>query len=169
MAGQTTFKHFLADDRGAVTVDWTVLSAAAVGMAIATTAVMSDSIDILGSRMDAELRSRNLAQEWVTFMAVHFEPVLQTGFIDEAQAEELYNIADGMMNHDLVEALTAGIAEIEDGTITAEELVQLISMASVAFQRNIVDDAILNHYFGLDGSDPYYMTVADAPTSTGSG
>lgn len=160
--------RYLTDDRGAVTVDWTVISSAAVGLAVATTAIMTDSLDVLSMRMDDELRSRQLSDDWIQFYASHFEPILETGAISETQAESVYSAANELMNYDLVSNLTAGIEALENGTITAEEIIGLVALASVAYQRNLVDDAILNYYFGFDGSDPFYMTVAGAPANTGS-
>lgn len=168
----TVYSHvirYVADDRGAVTVDWTVISSAAVGLAVATTAIMTDSLEVLSSRMDDELRTRQLSDDWVQFYANHFEPILETGALSENQAEAVYDIANGLMNYDLISELTAGIEALENGTITSDEIIALVALASVAYQRNAVDDGILNHYFGFDGSDPYYMTVAAAPTMTGSG
>lgn len=127
---------------------------------------MTDSIDVLSSRMDDELRSRQLSDEWVQFYASHFGPILSTGFITEAQAEAVYDVADELMNYNLVSELTDGITAMEDGTITAEDLVGLVALASVAYQRNLLDDATLDYYFGFLGSDPYYMTLANAPTPT---
>lgn len=158
---------YIADDRGAVTVDWTVISSAAVGLAVATTAIMTDSLDVLSMRMDDELRSRQLSDDWIQFYASHFEPILEAGAISETQAEAVYNIANELMNYDLLSELTSGIEALENGTITQDEIVALVALASVALQRNIVDDGILNHYFGFDGSDPFYMTVANAPVNTG--
>lgn len=136
-------------------------------MAIATTAVMTNSIDVLSARMDDELRTRQLSDEWIQFYATHFEPILQSGAISEADAEVIYDVADQMMNNDIISNLTTGIEALEDGTITAEEIIELVAIASVAYQRNLLDDAMLDYYFGFEGSDPYYMTVANAPVDTG--
>ena len=155
---------FITEDRGAITVDWTVLSSAAVGLAIATTAIMTDSIDVLAGRMDDELRSRQLSDEWIQFYASHFEPILQAGYMSETQAEALYGEAEGLMNNQIMTHLTDGITAMEDGSITEEEIVALVAIASVAYQRNLADDAMLDYYFGFEGSDPYYMTLAEAPT-----
>lgn len=168
MSVLSQFLRFSADERGAITVDWTVLSAAAVGMAIATTAVMTDTLDILSMRMDDELRERQMSDSWVQFHASHFEPILATGAITEEQAETIYGMATELMNHDVMSNLTAGIAALEEGTITEEEVIALVALASVAYQRNVVDDAVLDYYFGFDGrDDPFYMTVAAAPTDNG--
>ncbi|WP_166486099.1 hypothetical protein [Jannaschia sp. CCS1] len=129
---------------------------------------MTDTLDVLSFRMDEELRERQLSDDWVQFYASHFEPILATGAITEEQAETIYDMADDLMNHDIISHLADGITALEEGTITEEELVGLVALASVAYQRNVVDDAMLNHYFGFDGrEDPFYMTVAAAPSDTG--
>ncbi|GAB5446433.1 hypothetical protein [Gymnodinialimonas sp.] len=165
----THVTRYFAEDRGAVTVDWTVISSAAVGLAVATTAIMTDGLDVLSLRMDDELRTRQLSDDWIQFYASHFEPILATGAISEEQAETIYGMANELMNYDIISNLTNGIVALEEGTITSEEIIALVALASVAYQRNLVDDAMLNHYFGFDGSDPYYMTVAAAPSESGSG
>lgn len=158
--------RFLTDDSGAVTVDWTVLASAAVGLAIATTAIMTDTIEVLAGRMDGELRARQLSDDWVQFFAAHFTPVLESGYLSEAQAELLYDAANELMNYDVIDAVTAGVTALEEGTITPEELVELIAVASVAYQRNLMDDGMLDYYFGFETGNPYYMTIANPPTST---
>lgn len=127
---------------------------------------MTDGLDVLSMRMDDELRTRQLSDEWIQFYASHFEPILESGAISEGQAEIIYDMANDLMNYDLIANLTAGIEALEEGTITGEEIIGLVALASVAYQRNLVDDEVLNHYFGFDGSDPFYMTVANAPSQT---
>jgi Flp pilus assembly pilin Flp len=151
------FKIFLSDEHGAISVDYTVISAAAVGMAIATTAVVTGGIDNLTQRIDAELRDRQLNDTFISFTSSHFEPLYMAGLLSEADASDLWNIANSAMNQDLINQLADGIAKIQDGTITEEELGQLFAAASVAYQRNIVDDAVLEYYFGLDGSTPVQL------------
>lgn len=149
-------RKFIHAEAGAVTVDWTVLSAAAVGLAIATTALMSDSIAALSGRMDEELRSRQLSDDFVSFLSAHFEPLLATGDIEELDAEAAFTVADQMMNNEILTALTEGIDAIIAGTIQADDIPALVAVASVAYQRNLVDTAVLNEYFGFDGSTPPY-------------
>jgi Flp pilus assembly pilin Flp len=147
-----SFAHFLADENGAITVDYTVLSAAAVGMAIAATAVLTGGIEAITSRIDEELRARQLNDSFIAFTAAHFEPILAENVITEAEAQALWEAANTLMNNEILTALQEGIAKIENGTITMEEASELFAVASVAYQRNIVDDAVLNYYFGFDGS-----------------
>jgi hypothetical protein len=144
------FIEYLKDDGGAVSVDYTVLSAAAVGVALAATAVLVIGIDTVTGRVDAELRDRQLNDEFIGFLPAHFNQLFDAGLVDEEGAQALWTVADTRMNQQLIDALVAGITKIEDGTITEEELPALYAAASVAYQRNIVDDAVLEYYFGFD-------------------
>jgi Flp pilus assembly pilin Flp len=144
------FIEYLKDDGGAVSVDYTVLSAAAVGVAIAATAVLVIGIDTLTGRVDAELRDRQLNDEFIGFLPAHFNQLFDAGIIDENDALALWTVADTRMNQQLIDTLVEGITKIEDDTITNEELAELYAAASVAYQRNIVDDAVLEYYFGFD-------------------
>jgi Flp pilus assembly pilin Flp len=145
-------RDFVSEEHGAISVDYTVISAAAVGMAIATTAIVTGGIDNLTQRIDTELRDRQLNDTFIGFESAHFEPLYMAGLLSEEAATDLWNDANSMMNQELIDLLAEGIAKIQDGTITEEELGDLFAAASVAYQRNIVDDAVLEHYFGLDGS-----------------
>ena len=144
------FVAFLKDDSGAVTVDYTVLSAAAVAVAIAATAVLVVGIDTLTGRVDAELRDRQLNDEFIAFTPAHFNDLLSTGLVTEQVAQELWTVADTRMNQQLIDQLVEGITKIDEGTITPEELPALYAAASVAYQRNIIDDSVLEYYFGFD-------------------
>jgi Flp pilus assembly pilin Flp len=146
------FKRFVSEEHGAISVDYTVISAAAVGMAIATTAIVTGGIDNLTQRIDTELRDRQLNDTFIGFESAHFEPLYMAGLLSEEAATDLWNDANSMMNQELIDLLAEGIAKIQEGTITEAELGDLFAAASVAYQRNIVDDAVLEHYFGLDGS-----------------
>ena len=44
-------KNFTADESGAVTVDWVVLTAAIVGLGIAVIAAVSNGVESLGDRI----------------------------------------------------------------------------------------------------------------------
>jgi Flp pilus assembly pilin Flp len=141
---------YLKNESGAISVDYTVLSAAAVSVAIAATGVLVVGIDTLTGRVDAELRERQLNDEFIGFSSAHFNPLYEAGVLSEAQAQTVWTVADSKMNQDLIDQLVAGINKIEDGTITPEELPDLFAAASVAYQRNIVDDSVLEFYFGFD-------------------
>ena len=169
MSPKSQFQRFVSQESGAVTVDWTVLSAAAVAMSLATAAYLTGVIDMVSGNMDNELQDRQLSDEWVEYLGGHYNPILETGYMTEAEAEALHDLAYGMMNHDVISHLTSGIEALEDGTITTEEIAELVAVASIAHQRNIVDDATLDYYFGFDGSDPFYMTVPNAPSDQSTG
>lgn len=53
--------HFLLSDDGAVTVDWTVLAAAIVGLGIATVAAVRTGVVSLGGDIDTALTSASIA------------------------------------------------------------------------------------------------------------
>lgn len=144
---------FLRDDSGAVTVDWTTLSAAAVGMSLATAAMLNDSFQMMISRVDGELRAQQMNDGFIQFTSAHFEPLYENNLIAPERAEMMFGTANALMNHDIIEALEAGIEALEAGQLSMDELAALIAIASVAWQRNIVPDEILDYYFGFDGNE----------------
>ncbi|MBF9029191.1 hypothetical protein HKCCE3408_02175 [Rhodobacterales bacterium HKCCE3408] len=52
-------KTFAASESGAVTVDWVVLTAAIVGLALAVMAVISGGVEDLTGEVQAELAAQN--------------------------------------------------------------------------------------------------------------
>ncbi|PWK62655.1 hypothetical protein [Roseicyclus mahoneyensis] len=144
--------RFIQDERGAVTVDWTALSSAAVAMALATVAVLNDGISTMVSRMDAELRNQQMSDNYIGFTPTHFEPAFALGFTTASYAEDLFEIANQMMNQDIIDAMAIGIEAIENGTLSQDDAVTLIALASVARQRNIIDAQIFDYYFGTADS-----------------
>lgn len=123
-------------------------------MAVAATVIITGGIENLTQQIDAELRARQLNDSFISFESVHFEPLYQAGLLSEEQAADLWNSANTQMNQTLIDQLEEGIAKIQNGTITEEELGELFAAASVAYQRNVVDDAVLEYYFGFDGTTP---------------
>ncbi|WP_262878236.1 hypothetical protein [Roseicyclus sediminis] len=158
-----SFISFLRDENGAISVDYTVLSAAAVGMAIAATAIITGGIQNLTQQIDAELRARQLNDTFIAFDSSHFEPLYAVSMLSEDAALELWNAANAQMNQDLIDQLQAGITKIQEGTITEQELTELFAVASVIYQRNVVDDSVLEYYFGFGGGEPF----GGAPAPTG--
>lgn len=53
---KTFFNKFLKDESGAVTVDWVVLTAAVVGLAIAAYSTISGSTDTLLGEIDTAIQ-----------------------------------------------------------------------------------------------------------------
>jgi len=147
------FHNFLNDERGVVAVDYTVLSASVLAMSLATAAVLSGGIKGLVSRMDAELREQQMSDNFIGFTSAHFEPLYEHNLTTAEYAEEMFNAANAMMNQEISDALYYGINELEAGTLTQEEVVALVALASVARQRNIIDAETLDYFFGFDGSD----------------
>ncbi len=153
-----SIRQFLSSQTGAVSVDWTVLSAAAVSMALATVTVIEGGIEGLVSRIDGELRSQQLNDSFVTFLSGHYEDALGAQLLSTEDGEYYFEYANSLLNHEVVAGLETGIAMMENGELTEEDLALLISLGSVAYQRNIVDDDTLDYYFGFGGADPAYMT-----------
>ncbi|MEX3015588.1 Flp family type IVb pilin [Gymnodinialimonas hymeniacidonis] len=154
---------FVRAEDGVTTTDWTVLASLCVGLALATSGELTDVFNLIAGQVDGEMRDRQMQDDWVEFYASHFQPMLEAGVLDEATASSYHDLAGGMMNHTLMSELEAGIEMLENDVLTQEQLGQLISVASIAHQRNLVDPAVLDYYFGFDGSDPYYMQTASAP------
>ena len=144
--------HFLHDERAAVTVDWTVLSAAAVAVAIATTAILTDGIEGLTGRLDGELREQNLSDNFVVFLSGHFEQLIASTDLTEEAAGLYFDEANQLLNNEIRTNLEAGVTQMVEGTLPEDDLPILVALASVAQQRNIVDDDYLNYYFDFDGS-----------------
>ncbi len=144
---------FLRDESAAVTVDWTVLSAAAVGMALSTVAVLEGGIENLTGRLDAELRDQQMSDAFVQYTAEHFEQLFMFDLVSPDDAPTYFGDANQLMNNEILDELRSGIAAMEDGTITQDELIELVAVASVAYQRNLVDDEVMAYYFGFGVGD----------------
>lgn len=144
-----SFKAFVAEEDGAITVDWVVLSSAVVAMSIAATDVLRGGLADVASDLEAQLRSQQISDAFVVFTSAHFEPLYEAGLLTEAQAADLFDLANTMTNAQILTALEAGIAAMNAGTLSDTEMAQLIAVASVAYQRNIVDDSVFEENFGL--------------------
>jgi len=151
------FLRFLADERGAVTVDWTVLSAAAVSMAIASAGVIDDGIDALVGEVDAQLRSQQMSDNFVIHLSGHYEDAIEEQLMTTEDGVYFFEYANTLMNHEIIDGLRWGSSFWKAASLSEEDLPLLIALGSVASQRNIVDDATLDYYFGFDGSDPAYL------------
>lgn len=145
-------RSFLTDEAGVVSVDWTMLSAAAVSLALATAGALSGAFQTMISRVDAELRTQQLSDDFVQFTSAHFEPLYELGLLDPESAGTMFDTANDMMNADIISALQEGITALEDGLLNSDEIAALIAIASVAWQRNIVPDTVLDYYFGFGGN-----------------
>jgi Flp pilus assembly pilin Flp len=169
--------NFLRDERGAVSVDWTVLSAAAVSMSLATVGVLNGGIETLVSRLESELRNQQLSDNFITFTSAHFEPMYENGVVTAEVMDQYFMIANDMMNHQVIDALEYGLTALEAGALSPEDIVALAAVGSVAYQRNIVDDGMLDYYFGFNGEgSPRYAdalptagTYQVGPPETGDG
>lgn len=146
-------EKFLSDDSGAITVDWVVLSAAAVGMSIAATGVVRGGLDDLASNLEAQLRSQQISDAFVQFRSNQFDTAYDMGLMTEEQAQDLFADASEMTNADILGGLEEAIEKIVNGTISETELQEAFALASVAYQRNIIDDDVIHYYFGDDNGN----------------
>lgn len=144
---------FLDDESGAISVDYVVLAAAAVAMSIAATDVIRGGLGDLSSNLEAQLRTQQISDAFVVFTSNHFDDLYDAGLVDEETAEGLFDGANEKTNAELLTQLSDYIAKMVDGTITESELVEAYALASVAHQRNIVDDNVIELYFTGGGGD----------------
>jgi Flp pilus assembly pilin Flp len=61
MTIKTLIKNFAADESGAVTVDWVVLTAAIVGLGLAVVTSVRSGVTSLGSSISGSLSSASVA------------------------------------------------------------------------------------------------------------
>lgn len=140
----STWHKFLASDSGAVSVDWTVLTAAVAGMALAATAVIEEGISTLASDLEAQLRTQQVSDAFVVFNSSHFNALYDAGIIDETGAESMFSIANAMTNAAILNGIEDGILAYNDGLMSDEEVALLVAMASVGVQRNIISNDEVN-------------------------
>lgn len=137
----SNFRQFLTSESGAITVDWVVLTAAVCGMALAATALVETGIEDLASDLEAQLRTQQVSDAFVQFNSSHFDALYDLGMVTEANAEIYFDIANEMTNAEILTALEEGILDYNDGNLSDAEVAQLVALASVAYQRNIIDDS----------------------------
>ena len=59
MTTLNSFRYFINDESGAVTVDWVVLTAAVVGLGIVVMDTVGTGIESLGTKIVNDLNARN--------------------------------------------------------------------------------------------------------------
>jgi Flp pilus assembly pilin Flp len=141
---ETRWHNFLRSESGAVSVDWTVLTAAVAGMALAATAVIEDGISTLASNLEAQLRTQQVSDAFVVFNSSHFNALYDAGMIDEDGAESMFVMANAMTNADILNGIEDGILAYNDGNLSDQEVALLVAMASVGVQRNIISEDDVN-------------------------
>ncbi|MEJ6388907.1 hypothetical protein [Gymnodinialimonas ulvae] len=158
-APATQLARFATDECGAISVDWTMISAAAVGFALATAAYFTDINAFLATNMNTELEGGDLSDSVPIYIAEHFAPLINEGAVTPEAAIELYDAAHEMMNYEIITTLEQGIQQLEAGELTTQELNELVAVASVAQERDLEREETLDHYFGFDGSTPFYASA----------
>jgi Flp pilus assembly pilin Flp len=61
-----SFKKFLSDESGAVTVDWVVLTAALVGLGLAVMSVISTGLEDLSGDIQTQLQADHITDAFGT-------------------------------------------------------------------------------------------------------
>lgn len=85
--------NFVRADSGAVTVDWVVLTAALVGLGLATMAVVSSGVENVSGDIDGQLKSDD-----IIFSSFAPEPLVLP--VDQARYNEMYAMLGEMpANH----------------------------------------------------------------------
>lgn len=140
----SNFRQFLNSESGAITVDWVVLTAAVTGMALAATAVVETGIEDLASDLEAQLRTQQVSDAFVQFDSSFFNDLYDLGMVTEDDAEVYFNIANEMTNAEILTALEQGLLDLNDGNLSDAEIAQLVAVASVAIQRNIIDEGSIS-------------------------
>ena len=145
----SSLTKFLQSESGAVTVDWVVLTAAAAGLAIAATSVVSGGLESLAADLEEQLRTQQISDSFVQFRSSDFDVLYDAGTLTEEQAIASFAIANEMDNAEILSGLEALILKSVDGTITNDEEAAMYAMASVAVQRNIIDASELQAYLAI--------------------
>ncbi|MBF9036652.1 hypothetical protein HKCCE2091_20645 [Rhodobacterales bacterium HKCCE2091] len=152
-------RNFWTDESGAISVDYVVLACGAVAMSMAASDVVRDGLRNLSSDLEAQLRTQQISDAFVNFQSSFFDPLYDAGAISEEQASDFFSLANEMTNAQVLTFLENGIERLNDGDqMTEEELGQLFAVASVAYQRNIVDDEVIEYYF-VEGGNPNYVST----------
>ena len=138
------FRQFLISENGAITVDWVVLTAAATGMALAATALVEGGIENLASDLEEQLRTQQVSDAFVQFDSSFFNDLYDLDMVTEANAEVYFDLANEMTNAEILDALEQGVMDLNDGNLSDSEIAQLVAMASVAVQRNIIDEGTIS-------------------------
>ncbi len=68
------FKNFFADESGAVTVDWVVLTAAIVGLGIAVMTTVSGGLQDLSGEIETQLTGQAISTEFAAPAAAPAAP-----------------------------------------------------------------------------------------------
>lgn len=171
-------QKFLREEDAAITVDWTVLSALVVGMSLASTAIVNGGLDVLASNLESQLREQQISDSFVYFRENQFDTAFDAGLLDAEGALEAFDQANEMTNADIISGITDFISNLTNGVDMSDaEIAEAFAMASVAYQRNIVDDEVIHAYFGDAegnyGGNPYpgsdigdYRGGGDDPVNT---
>ena len=111
--------RFISEESGAVTVDWTVLTAAIVGMGIASVAAVRNGVGSLGGAIEGALSAATIAQPFAPIAVFDFndvEGLTRTGWGWRAVGSYQGWTASGETNHiEIVESGHRGVHSPDGG------------------------------------------------------
>ena len=103
----------LQDQRGAVTADWVVLTAATVGLGLASAAAVRTGVGDLGAEIETSLTNASVALVLSGSTLVTYQYRMP---LDSAYMVDLIASIQGMTDQDLLDAYTSRMAWIEERT-----------------------------------------------------
>jgi len=114
--------NFVTEERGAVTVDWVVLTAALVGLGLATTAVVSTGVGSLSNETADVLEDGDILQ--VASFGRGWDFSAFNHAIDDGLAEQVFTnySGDGFTDADVQTALTTYHDRLAGGSATTSHV-----------------------------------------------
>lgn len=158
-------RRFRMADDGAVTVDWTVLAAAVVGLGIASvgavrTGVVSLSGDVSGALSSASIAVLGTLGDGVASVAQGYTLLVASAETYAGWIEELTNLDEADVNQVAANYLESANAAIDRGDYaTAGQYLDVVAAANEAMQaNNYVPTADPSAF--ADALDAYHRSVA---------
>ena len=133
---------FIKNDAGAVTVDWVVLTAALVGLGLATMSVVSGGVEDLSTDTADQLKKDNIIRtSFSSIDASHRDA------IDENYYNYLVDTAHGMTNEDLAARIATESADVVAGQNSLDTFEALVTEDYA--NLNPDTQATLNNNYGI--------------------
>lgn len=127
------FKQFLRDESGTATVEYTVLTAVTIGMAVASTTIIKDGAASAGQDMQEELSTSNNAYE------IEVQTVYDAEFLATARyAMEGFSLDEMKTVTAFMDDMLAAFAEMEQDILSQGEI-EMISDFDVAVDMTWID------------------------------
>lgn len=124
------------EESGAVTVDWVVLTAALVGLGLATMSVVSSGVQDLSTDIDVQLTNTPIETSFRGLTGWEYASFSETTYsdwynliIDPEEYTEIAVISDV---DDFYADATASVARFENGEISAADMEERLDMAAAS-------------------------------------